>query len=254
MPIPLAALIPIISAFAPMAASALGSALGGAKGKKIAVEVADAATSVIDSVFGTRDPDEIAVLARTDASKAAEFRMQMASLATQAEVQTLQAQLADVASARQMANQTPLIAKTQVGLAYLNTALFGGLLIATVSGMTTLTEYGDKTVINSVLGVLGTVWIMQMTFFYGNSTSGHSANNRMADLVGKATSASTLALPPEDGYVPPRKVIAGPAVPLPPDAPVAPELDRRHMAGRGRQPMPDAPGAADALNEMELRP
>lgn len=235
--IPIAlALMPFLLKWAPAAASAIGSALGGGKGKDVASQAAEAVVDVVSSVFGTTQPDELERLAKEDPAKAAELRVQMQTTRLQIDLSYFQAQLADVADARKLSAQTPLIAKTQVALTGGTSLLFGTVLILVFTGNVApeVSRFGDI-----MLGTLGTIFVMQMQFFFGNSTSGHSANNAnssaLSTLIGKATQG----------------LVAGPASVSPPVS-VASVTDKSYIERTIRQPMPDTPGAADELNKKEL--
>jgi hypothetical protein len=227
------ALMPFLLKWAPAAASAIGSALGGGKGKEVATQAAEAVVDVVGGIFGTTQPDELERLAKSDPAKAAELRMQMQTTRLQIDLAFFQASLADVASARALAAQTPLIAKTQVALTVATSALFGVVLILVFTGNVAqeVSRFGDI-----MLGTLGTIFVMQMQFFFGNSTSGHSANNAsssaLSALIGKATAPIAAITAPD---------------------PVASVTDKSYIERTIRQPMADAPGAADQLNGEQLR-
>ncbi len=229
-PVGFAALIPIIAAIAPMAASAIGSALGGGKGKEIAVSTANAVTEAVQEVFGTTNQDEISRLAKEDPAKAAEFRVRMSELSFQVRMKEIEGHFGDLADARNMANQTPLIARTQVGLAWATTAMFAAALVAA----SVLPVYRVPDIL---MGALIYAWADVRGFFFGGSTSAHSANSTMASLAGRAVNAVQGLLP---------GAAAAPAS-------VASVTDKTYMERTVRTPMEDTPGAAERLNQ-EQRP
>jgi hypothetical protein len=47
-----------------------------------------------------------------------------------------------------------------------------------------ITRFGDI-----MLGTLGTIFVMERQFFFGNSTSGHAANNATAAIASRAAAA-----------------------------------------------------------------
>jgi hypothetical protein len=150
--------------------------IAGDKAGRVAGAVAD----TVRQVAGTDDPVGAAA-ALADPAKAAELRVRLAEIA----LQSKQAELADVANARAMANATPLIAKTQVALAgFIMAMFFAVLLLMATRGV----PQGAETLFNVLLGALIAAQTAVISFFFGNSTSGHSANNALASLAGRGGS------------------------------------------------------------------
>jgi hypothetical protein len=170
---------------APLIAAALGlapvllDALVGDKAGKVAAQVTD----VVRSVAGTDDP---AVIAGLPPEKKAELQKHLAEIA----LRTRQAELADVANARQMGTQVSLIAWAQVsgGAAILAVWAFMVLRMATY-GLPVGSGEFYATALAGVSGVLGGI----IQFFFGNSTASHAANNRMDMLASHVTSTAQPA-------------------------------------------------------------
>lgn len=231
----IAALLPVLMAIAPYAASAIGSALGGGKGKEIAKATEAAVSQVVGDMFGTTEPDEVARLAKSNPLKAAELRLELMNIAATNELAVLQAKLSDVADARRTGGQNPLIARAQVAGAAVVLGVWSFMVIRLSSyGLPIGAEEQYAIVLATVSGVMGGI----LQFFYGNSTSGHSANNTLANLANRAASSVTSNMQ-----------ASSPSLPDP--EPVASVPDKTYI--KRRRQMPDTPGAADRLNEEQLR-
>jgi hypothetical protein len=154
--------------------------------------VAAQAAEIVRTVTGTDDP-ALAQAALADPAKAAEVRVRLAEIAAQreaaaeqAKLESLRAALADVASARAMASSTPLIARTQVALAgVIMVMFFVVLILMALRGV----PQGTETLFNVLLGALIAAQTAVISFFFGNSTSGHSANNAIAQLAERTAAA-----------------------------------------------------------------
>jgi hypothetical protein len=106
--------------------------------------------------------------------KAAEIKLQLATF----QLQTYQANLADIASARQM--QMATRSRIPGFLAILVTFGFFGLLVY-------LFHYdvpqGNKDILNIMLGSLGTAWVMVMTFYFGDSHGSQTKTQMLGDIA-----------------------------------------------------------------------
>jgi hypothetical protein len=162
--------------------------IAGDKAGTVAAQAAD----IVRTVTGTDDPATAeAILA--DPAKVTELRIRLAEIAAQREAAADQARLemfrtaaADTANARALAASTPLIARTQVVLAASTTLAFFVVLFMVFGGFVpeSITRFGDI-----MLGTLGTIFVMERQFFFGNSTSGHAANNATAAIASRAAAA-----------------------------------------------------------------
>jgi hypothetical protein len=162
--------------------------IAGDKAGTVAAQAAD----IVRTVTGTDDPATAeAILA--DPAKVTELRIRLAEIAAQREAAADQARLemfrtaaADTANARALAASTPLIARTQVVLAASTTLAFFVVLFMVFAGFVpeSITRFGDI-----MLGTLGTIFVMERQFFFGNSTSGHAANNATAAIASRAAAA-----------------------------------------------------------------
>jgi hypothetical protein len=91
MPLPLMALLPLITTLAP----GIVRALAGDKAGDVAQQV----TSAVRAVAGTDDPAEVEIALR-DPQRAADLRLELARIEAEAQREELRAVLADVADAR----------------------------------------------------------------------------------------------------------------------------------------------------------
>ena len=172
------ALLPLLLSLAP----SLIGALAGDKAGTITGEVIDAAKRITGAAT---EADAAAVIA-TDPAKAAELQIALARIAADAktaqdaqETARLQAVLADTANARANGNTNSLVAKAQVGLAGALVFMFAATLIfVIVHGI----PY-DNGSFTLLFGALIAAQQAVISFFFGNSTSAHSANNAMANLA-----------------------------------------------------------------------
>lgn len=97
---PLLALLPVITAVAPLAARLIGNAIDGKAGAEVAEQVTRQVGAVAQRVFGTEDPQAVGAAIQADPAKASEFAREMNQLATQVQLATLQTDLENVKSAR----------------------------------------------------------------------------------------------------------------------------------------------------------
>jgi hypothetical protein len=157
-----------------------------------AAAITGKAAEVVQMVTGTSDPDEATAVLQ-DPAKATELRVALAKIAAdaeaaqrQAELAALQAGLADVANARAAAGASPLIARTQVGLAIGIIGMFAAVLVMMA---TRGVPQGAESLFNILLGALIAGQTAVVSFFFGNSTSGHAANNAMAAALARPSAA-----------------------------------------------------------------
>lgn len=176
------ALVPLILAAVPAIAPYLGLDWVLKKGGDL-----------VESITGTRDPIAAASVLQ-DPAKAAELQLGLARLTTEAEterrrieLQTLQANLTDTQSARALSGSSPLIARTQVSLA----ACLVTMVVAVIVflGFRDV-PFNNRDLFNIVLGALIVEFRGVMGFFFGGSTSGHSANNVLAQAFQRITGRS----------------------------------------------------------------
>jgi hypothetical protein len=171
------ALLPILLSLAP----SLISAIAGDK----AGTVTGQAIEIAKTITGTNSPDAAAAALAVDPAKATELSVALAKISADAkaaqdvaETERLKAALGDVADARATASN-PLIAKAQVTLAAAIVVMFGGTLLSImVRGMPT--DGGNFILL---FGALIAAQQAVISFFFGGSTSGHSANATMALLA-----------------------------------------------------------------------
>jgi len=175
---PLAALIPVALQYLPD----LAKWVSGDTGEK----VAERAVEVVKAVTGAETP-EGAAAALADPGVAFELRITLARLANEQEANRetarttrYQAMVADVANAREMTKAEPLIAKTQVGLAIGIWLTFAAVLLTVATGAVPGHVEG---LFNVLLGLLGGAVSQVTQFFFGASTSSHSANSTLARMV-----------------------------------------------------------------------
>jgi hypothetical protein len=107
MPLPLAALLPIVASLAP----GLVRYLAGDRAAEVAAQVSTA----VGAVVGSDDPAEIAV-AMQDPAKAADLRLELARIEQDHETERLRLVLADVAGAR---GQTVALAQAGSRIAWM---------------------------------------------------------------------------------------------------------------------------------------
>jgi hypothetical protein len=153
---------------------------------------AQQAADVVRTVTGTDDAaTAAAVLA--DPAKASKLRIRLAEVAAQREaaadqvrLETFRAVVADAANARAASSASPLIARAQVTLAAVITLMFGLTLVLAATR-------GVPPGIDLLLGALIAAFAGVTAFFFGNSTSGHTANNTLAALAGRPTAPAAIA-------------------------------------------------------------
>lgn len=171
-------LIPILINLVP----SLIGLFAGDKAGDLAVQ----AVNVAKQLTGASNENEAAAIINSDPAKAAEVQIALAKIASEAkiaqdaqETARLQAIMGDMANAR-AATANPLIAKTQVGLACFVMLMFCGVLF--LMGTRGVPQ-GTETLFNVMLGALIAAETAIIAFFFGNSTSAHSANAAMANMA-----------------------------------------------------------------------
>lgn len=173
----LAGLIPVAVNFLPDLARWIA-------GDKVG-DVADKAEAVVRAVTGA-DTREGAEAALADPDMAARLRIELAKITNEqeaarqaAETERLRLQVGDLANTRAMGESNKLIAYTQVALAGAIWATFGACLVAL---LTNAVNEGNAVVL-TLLGVLASSVNNVTNFFFGASTSSHSANSLLARMV-----------------------------------------------------------------------
>ena len=251
-------LIPVITALAPFAARAIGSALGGGAGKEIAESIEPAVTAAAlqatgkDSVEAARD-----VLLRDPASEEAKaFVVRMNEIAGQIQMAQIQAELerariesAERSNARDLlkglAEQGSINAYFMPALTTLYTAgffFFAWWLLTTPTGF----DERRTTIVNVVSGAL-IIILKDLIAFWTGTTAG----SKMKDARDFAIPPSTRAPEPRPAPVPPVVVVPpgpGPA-PVPPPAPEPPEPPQPAPPGP-RLPVPVVPAPSGLLAEV----
>ena len=172
-------LIPLILSIAPeIAAWAFGS-----KGEA----VTSAAVQAVEAITGTTDAAAAQAVVARDPDKAAALRIELAKIAAaaeqaarQADLDTLRAQLADVANAR---GQQTTLASTGSGVAWAPAAVslvvlvsFGGVLFL---AMTRSLPPGSEAILNIVIGTLAGMATAVIQFWIGSSVG----SERKTDLL-----------------------------------------------------------------------
>jgi hypothetical protein len=173
MPVPLAALLPIVAALAPD----LIRALAGDKAGAVAGRVAEAVTSVAGS---TNDAD--VRLALADPARAADLRLELARIAAEAEreeraaeLDQMRAVLADTANAR---SHTATLAQAGSRIAWMPVyksvtldGVFFLLLVAVVSGWTGVVEMPAnlRDILTLLVGVIVREWSASNGYWLGTS-------------------------------------------------------------------------------------
>jgi hypothetical protein len=180
------ALLPLLLTLAP-------SLIGAIAGDK-AGTVTGQAIAMAKTVTGTDTEAAAASAIAADPAKATELSVALAKIAADAraaqdaqETERLKALLADTANAR-AATANPLIAKAQVTLAGAIVVMFAGTITSIMlNGMPT--DGGNFVLL---FGALIAAQQAVISFFFGGSTSAHTANATMALL---AQRQPLLALP-----------------------------------------------------------
>jgi hypothetical protein len=161
--------------------------IAGDKAGTVAVQAAD----IVRTVTGADDRATAEALL-ADPTKASELRIRLAEIAAQREaaadlarLENFRAVVADAANARAASSASPLIARAQVTLAAVITPMFGLTLVLAATR-------GVPPGIDLLLGALIAA-SPGVTAFFGNSTSGHTANNTLAALAGRPTAPAAIA-------------------------------------------------------------
>lgn len=178
------ALLPILLSLAP----SLITALAGDKAGTVATQ----AVAIAKTITGTETPEAAAAALAADPAKATELGVALAKITADArtaqeaeETARLKASLADVADARAASGANPLIARAQVCLAAAIVLMFAGTVAyILVNGMP-----DDNSIFALLFGALIAAQQAVISFFFGNSTSAHSANNAMASLAQRMPSS-----------------------------------------------------------------
>lgn len=124
----------------------------------------DASEEEISYAIQNASPDMLLALKNADN----DFKKEMAKIGLDEE----KLRMADIDSARN--REVALNDKTPAILAYLLTAMFGGILLTLVFGPEI--SVGNKAIVFSLSGSLGTVWIAAMAYYHGTSKSSADKN------------------------------------------------------------------------------
>lgn len=149
---------------APWLANAVGGPLAGIAVKAIgnALGQPDATPDAVEKALAAATPDQILLLKQAEA----DFEIKMRELGFNS-IQRLEEIAAgdrDSARKRQMETRDT----TPNNLAYIITAGFFGLLLVMIF---TEPPKGSETVLNVMLGSLGTAWMNSINFFFGTTAS-----------------------------------------------------------------------------------
>jgi hypothetical protein len=179
------ALLPILMSLAP---SLIGAIAGDRAGT-----VTGQAIEIAKTLTGTDTPDAAAAVLASDPAAATELSLALAKIAADAktaqaaeETTRLKAALDDTANARAAGASTPLIARTQVALA---AGIIGMFALVLIMMATRGIPEGSESLFNILLGALIAGQTAVVSFFFGNSTSGHAANNAMAAALARPPAA-----------------------------------------------------------------
>ena len=164
---------PYIAKFAPMLGTALGGPLGGAAGAVLGniLGVKDAKPEDIKAAFinGTLTGEQLVALKKADQ----EFELQCKAMDINSvkDLEALAVQDRDSARQREVAvkDLTPAI-----GFYMITTGFFGLLIFMLKWGI----PEGNKEVLFTMVGVLGTAWVGAVQYYYG-STRGSTEKNQM---------------------------------------------------------------------------
>ena len=175
MPLPLAALLPLVASLAP----GLIKHLAGDKAGAIAGEVAAAVTRVA----GSDDPAEVE-LALVDPARAAELRIELARLESSAETERLRLVLADVAGARA---QTVELARVGSPIAWGAVVVSGLVLLAfSASVWVVLTRTlppGSQEIALYTVGALQTMAAAVVAYWVGSSAGSARKDETLREAV-----------------------------------------------------------------------
>jgi soluble lytic murein transglycosylase-like protein len=235
---PFLALLPLITAVAPLAARLIGNAVDGKAGAKVAEEVATQVGAVATRVLGTSDPLAAAAALQADPAKAAEFVREMNQLATQVQLATLQSDLENVRSARTALGSDSWWVSAAPGLlSVIITVGFFGTLLALVTNAVNFDARNQtlREILALLLGALTLAFGDVRNFWLGSSAGSKKKDEALADQAQQAIrsqadqSQQVLRNQAEQARFVVRE-IAGPAM-------------QRGAAAAAPTPMPEAPSA-----------
>lgn len=231
------ALIPIIASLAPLAARIIGNAIDGKAGADVGEQVAREVTGVAARIFGTADEKQVQAAVAADPNKAAEFKLEMERLATQAQLAGLSADLENVKNSRaSLESEKWWVSAMPPALSVFITLGFFvtlGLLIAGYFPPTEVRNSDGSTTQNNVvrevlallLGALTLAFGDVRNFWLGSSASSKKKDEALADQAQHAIqSQSDQARFVVREMVAPavQRAAAGSPSALPPPAPETP--------------------------------
>jgi soluble lytic murein transglycosylase-like protein len=224
---PFLALLPLITAVAPLAARLIGNAVDGKAGAKVAEEVATQVGAVAARVLGTDDPLAAATALQADPAKAAEFAREMNQLATQVQLATLQGDLDNVRSARGALTAESWWVSSAPGLlSVIITVGFFGTLLALITGAVSFDARNQtlREVLALLLGALTLAFGDVRNFWLGSSAGSKKKDEELAAQAQRAIQAQS----DQTRFV--MRELAAPAV-------------QRPLAAVPATPMPETPAA-----------
>jgi hypothetical protein len=170
------ALLPILLSLAPT----LAEWLGGSKASAVAAQ----AINVVQAVTGSTDPE---VIANLPPDKRAELQIKLAEIASEQR----KAELSDMVNARGMASANPLIARAQVSFGAGILLVFGAIVLWMVICGAPTDQSG---LFYYAMGILSAATTAVISFFFGSSTSGHSANTALAAALNRTPQGGSAAV------------------------------------------------------------
>ncbi len=239
MALPLA-LLPVISQLAPLAARLIGNAVDGRAGAEMGETIAREVTGVATRVFGTTDAAQVQALIAADPAKAAQFKLEVERLATQAQLANLSADLENVTSARAaLTSESGLVRNAPGILSVIITVGFFGTLLSLVLGWGAGLQGESQTVrevLALLLGALTLAFGDVRNFWLGSSAGSKKKDEALADQAQRAiqNQADQTRFVVQQIAAPAAQRAAAPATPpAPPQAPPSQGFRRAFAGGVG---------------------
>jgi soluble lytic murein transglycosylase-like protein len=184
------ALLPIIAQLAPLAARLIGNAVDGKAGAEVGETIAREVTGAATRVFGTADAGQVQAAIAADPNKAAEFKLEMEKLATQAQLANLSADLENVKSARAALSSDSWLVRNAPGiLSVIITIGFFGTLLSLILGWGAGLQSANQTVrevLALLLGALTLAFGDVRNFWLGSSAGSKKKDEALADSAQRA--------------------------------------------------------------------